>query len=1783
MARDLTTDDDETLRESSSTAATGGKGYTFADKVAAGFLVQMLARTFPLEAALGFIAELHFETKESGRNLDDLHIVLQNSGGRARWSVSVKSNRQLSGSGFNKTLVGDLWADWRGERGASFDPGSDLFGLVTGTLADGPQHDWEELRQEAADTTPERFLQRIDGQRQISLAKKKIFSSLYLVAENLDQAQREATVRLAARLHVLHFNENRQEGRYINQCALLVSSGSVEEGTKLWNTLCQLAADNRGTGGYFDLPKLLQRLRGTFDLVDYPDFRADWARLDAISGDNLATVRSVMGADIHLDRASELAAILKNISEHGITFVAGESGSGKSSLVAQLAREPSWFGHILWLTPVQLSKASQNEIATSNGLRHTLPELIRSSSRTSSLLVIDALEKFEGEALSRVIELLRTISESGFAGWKVVVSGHLQSWEKAQHLLHEAGTTNFVKSELEPPSISAIRSAVQNVPGISLLLFRPELQQILRNLMVLDWVLRTNLVQSLSSEPGKRIGETGLISLIWGHWIGKDRRLLRDRLLRELGEHEGEKLSGAVSVDAIKDVQLLDLLETLSNEDLVRITLPSVRFTHDLIGDWARFRALSNLDGNSIARIRSLVQIPRWNRGIRLYAQSLLEGKADLADWNKALADLNAPDAESKVTRDLFLEALIFAADAIPLLEAVWPNLIADKGKLLNRLMDRLLFVASFPDPRLRSFVSEENAEASESWFRIPMPLYWIPALFVFSVHADDVATVALKRGAEVCTLYLRSMPAEMPGRKEAAHLAIVLARELQDQVAAWPYSGRDNKAVYEAMLFGAGEDPDSVAQGALEIAGRKAEPDHAVDSRERAEEEAAAREARWRREHPEEYEQHRASVMALPGGSYFPSRKRPPLPDGPQRPIPEGFRSAVMDWGALTTLMALRPEAAKEILLAVCLEDPDHHDDDGPIRSFGLEWWHNGFPPIYLKGPFYTFLQQSPQAALDTIVKLSNIVTEQGLRAEGIDPLKADHRERHALKFTVKDRTVYWFGNGQIYNLHRGGRLHDDVLVCALMAFEKWLYDEISASREIDSYVQYIFENATSLAFAGILVSVGLYHPALFHGCLRPLLGNIHIYECQSHAALNESSESWRISFALRPQQEIQHAIQWNRMPHRRVLLRDLVPKLLLENAETQMYLRESAAEWEKAVKPANDEKENFELFLARFKPETYVLTPRPGNIIEIRAALPEEVEQKRRASQAEAKFRLLSNGMALQARQILNSGVSLAADKLPEFFHQLQHIQQPEYPDLSEFETRTRLQSIAGGLAVLFIYHRAWLSENEDAERWCLDVLRNLREAPSEENEGPESGGLGINVETFLGELGVFLLQERQEEWIKRLAFDGVTGFYYQSTSQSMARAYLCREGLGETFDELISVVLLWSALRRGATRKTGRYIQRPVLPGYKSALFARFLNGRLKRLPVTVAMAARLGANLFERIERLDPSEIARRQWEKQRKAFEKNDRDRDVSRDMAQIDYEVIVAGFCFLSLELTSTEPTDRERATEYIRQLFDLEMTTLPILESEDEGREVGGTPYQFDPWILKLAAELLATVTSLDHAQAIYEPVLRRGPAAHYWTQDFLEAWITNALPRMADHQLIAEIWRGIVDYTFSLPGWVGRKRRIWFHAENLSVDLMGLRTEAVKVLGRKEYTDLVRTMAPTFKLWGEQWLKYGRVAVWFANFLSTESGQALLGQGIQQLGGVVGSFSDSDWKEEGLALSLTSALAAGWRHASNEITADATLREAFLRILMELCSRSIAEAIHLRDRIAHIIPVGS
>src|SRR5258707_10418386 len=107
-------------RDSAPTKSTGGGGYTFADKVAASFLAQMLKRAFPIEPEFGPIIDVHFETRDSGQLLDDLLLVLQRGSQTTRCAISVKSNRQLTNTGFNQEFVQDAWEQWRRQAGPNF-------------------------------------------------------------------------------------------------------------------------------------------------------------------------------------------------------------------------------------------------------------------------------------------------------------------------------------------------------------------------------------------------------------------------------------------------------------------------------------------------------------------------------------------------------------------------------------------------------------------------------------------------------------------------------------------------------------------------------------------------------------------------------------------------------------------------------------------------------------------------------------------------------------------------------------------------------------------------------------------------------------------------------------------------------------------------------------------------------------------------------------------------------------------------------------------------------------------------------------------------------------------------------------------------------------------------------------------------------------------------------------------------------------------------------------------------------------------------------------------------------------------------------------------------------------------------------------------------------------------------------------------------------------------------------------------------------------------------------
>ena len=235
--------------------------------------------------------------------------------------------------------------------------------------------------------------------------------------------------------------------------------------------------------------------------------------------------------------------------------------------------------------------------------------------------------------------------------------------------------------------------------------------------------------------------------------------------------------------------------------------------------------------------------------------------------------------------------------------------------------------------------------------------------------------------------------------------------------------------------------------------------PAHAVQRRAEERAREAKRRAEWARRNPEKV---RETQRAAP----FPSSHRdgplrPQAADRPSREVSDGFRAAVIQTQALNALIGVRPEIAREVLLAVCIDEPKPSDpyrnDRLMLDRLGLADWRICYPAAYWKGSFLRFLQAAPQQGLDAIVRLVNYATgrwiESGFRRKPTD----DERRTYSYEFEIDGKTTYWLGDANVYAWYRFQHMHGDTVECALMALEKWFYDEIEKGNSVSEWVRYI------------------------------------------------------------------------------------------------------------------------------------------------------------------------------------------------------------------------------------------------------------------------------------------------------------------------------------------------------------------------------------------------------------------------------------------------------------------------------------------------------------------------------------------------------------------------------------------------------------------------------------------------------------------------------------------------------------------------------------------------------
>ncbi|MGO9701373.1 MAG: hypothetical protein ACLPX7_19160, partial [Xanthobacteraceae bacterium] len=153
---------------------------------------------------------------------------------------------------------------------------------------------------------------------------------------------------------------------------------------------------------------------------------------------------------------------------------------------------------------------------------------------------------------------------------------------------------------------------------------------------------------------------------------------------------------------------------------------------------------------------------------------------------------------------------------------------------------------------------------------------------------------------------------------------------------------GDKDKVIYEAALSAASEFPDEVTQLALELSCRQPEPAHVIQRREEERAREKKRREEWAKQNPDKVRQRMAVPTFL--GSYRDGPLRTPAADGPSRAISDGFRAAVMQTQTLNGLIVARPDVAREVLLAVCIDEPKRSDPHGNDRlsldRLGLADW---------------------------------------------------------------------------------------------------------------------------------------------------------------------------------------------------------------------------------------------------------------------------------------------------------------------------------------------------------------------------------------------------------------------------------------------------------------------------------------------------------------------------------------------------------------------------------------------------------------------------------------------------------------------------------------------------------------------------------------------------------------------------------------------------------------------------------------------------------------------------
>ncbi|HWK27201.1 MAG TPA: hypothetical protein VNS09_11585 [Solirubrobacter sp.] len=754
--------------------------------------------------------------------------------------------------------------------------------------------------------------------------------------------------------------------------------------------------------------------------------------------------------------------------------------------------------------------------------------------------------------------------------------------------------------------------------------------------------------------------------------------LERALVLTELARVQAERLKATVPVrDLPYAVTQAAAIKALQLDGLIVVEQGALRFVHDLFADWVRYAVLLENRAGLPEFLDATGSSPLWHRALRLFAQGLLIEPAGVQIWASERERISGAGRE--LLGDIFLDAVFEADDAYSTIGRAWPHLTTGHGSMLARMLSRFVHVATFPDPRTVGLFQATDP-ALETYaaaiHRLPIVPLWLPVLRALRDHADDdVLERLLIPIAEVAALWLRGTPDDFPLRDVAATLALETGTRTLAALQAGVHfrDEADEKAWRYALSAGAERPEETLELVNTALTGRYDE-----------------------------------SIGEFDLESFDPDDESDGLP-GLKGAAQESLRKVLLDTDVLVPVMARAPATAEEILIRASLGRPlprrgREYAPPVPLMMAAdvtnAPRWH---VPLPVRGPFLAFLKEAPEHAITVILALVKCATRAWAARE-----RDNGNSVRTIDIGVDDPDI-WTGDAGLLFWHRGHGHDSTVLASALMALERWLYDERDVGHDITAVLDRLFSETKSVAILGVLTELACREPALLNGPLRPLMASLQLLHWDRQGkVLGEFSVSAHVylSSGLEPEWIAKAHREWSQLPHRRRDLYDLAIHTVVQTDELNDFWASVRARWTDRLDGGDPEIGWYRLQIAVFDPANYRRVEVTPGQIGFEFVAPHELQNavaEMNDGARQARIDLFWSSFPMQARGLLDRHQQLTEEELEAFWTQMAGaLDDPQVASGEQSSLSSRADLECGVAAVLIVRGHGWLRNHTDRADW-------------------------------------------------------------------------------------------------------------------------------------------------------------------------------------------------------------------------------------------------------------------------------------------------------------------------------------------------------------------------------------------------------------------------------------------------------------------------------------------------